>query len=152
MECVLRGNVYQEQGAQVEWKTPATGTNATTCIVDLIVRDGPRVVSGTAPVRLHNSVAEVSGMALEFLNEFADSGLPADERMLRNFSDTPNECREGKAAELKDVQDNRKEYSHQFAQLRRPNHYHQLRRSVRISIAPLRCLSRHARGMEFHEN
>jgi len=61
-------------------------------------------------VRLHNSVAEVSGLALEFLNEFADSNLPADERMLRNFSDTPNECREGKAAELKDVQDNRKKY------------------------------------------
>jgi len=104
------GGTFTGTGAQVEWKTPATGTNATTCIVDLIVSDGPRVVSGTAPVRLHNSVAEVSGLALEFLNEFADSNLPADERMLRNFSDTPNECREGKAAELKDVQDNRKKY------------------------------------------
>jgi hypothetical protein len=69
----------------------------------LIVSDGPRVVTGTASVQLHNSVAEVSGMALEFLNEFADPNLPADERMVRNFS---NSC-PGKAAELSDVTKNR---------------------------------------------
>jgi len=97
------GGTFTGTGAQVEWKTPATGTNATTCTVELIVSDGPRVVTGTASVQLHNSVAEVSGMALEFLNEFADPNLPADERMVRNFS---NSC-PGKAAELSDVTKNR---------------------------------------------
>jgi hypothetical protein len=97
------GGTFTGTGAQVEWKTPATGTNATTCVVDLIVSDGPRVVTGTAPVRLHNSVAEIAAYALEFLTEFADSHLPADERIVRNFS---NSCT-GKAAELSDVINNR---------------------------------------------
>lgn len=97
------GGTFTGTGAQVEWKTPATGANATTCLVELIVSDGPRVVTGTAPVRLHNSAAEVAAYALEFLNEFADSNLPADERIVRNFSDS---C-PGKAAELSDVTNNR---------------------------------------------
>ena len=53
-------------------------------------------------VRLHNSVAEVGALALEFLEEFANSAIPA-ETTVRNFS---NSC-PGKAAELKDVTKNR---------------------------------------------
>ena len=53
--------------------------------------------------RLHNSASEVGALALEFLTEFADSHLPADERIVRNFSDS---C-PGKAAELSDVTNNR---------------------------------------------
>ena len=72
-------------------------------LVELIVSDGPRVVTGRLPVRLHNSATEIAAFALEFLTEFADSNLPADERIVRNFS---NSC-PGKAAEISDVTKNR---------------------------------------------
>ncbi len=52
--------------------------------------------------RVHNSVVEVGALALEFLEEFANSMIPA-ETTVRNFS---NSCA-GKAAELKDVMNNR---------------------------------------------
>jgi hypothetical protein len=144
------GERLPERAHKSSGRTPATGTNATTCVVDVIVSDGPRVVSGTAQCGLHNSAAEVSGMALEFLNEFADSQLPADERMLRNFSDTPNECREGKAAELKDVQDNRKKYdikSHNYGAPTTTINFGGVcafRSRPPMPVSP-------RRGMEFHE-
>lgn len=101
------GGAFTGTGSQVEWRTPATGTNATTCTVEVIVSDGPRVVTGNVSVRLHNSAAEVGALALEFLNEFADSNLPADERIVRNFSDS---CK-GKSEELGQIVDNRKNYT-----------------------------------------
>jgi hypothetical protein len=96
------GGTFTGTGRQVEWTTPAAGTIATTCVVELIVSDGPRVVSGTLPVRLHNSAGEVRHLVLEFLTEFADSTIPA-ELTVRNFS---NSC-PGKAEELKDVTNSR---------------------------------------------
>ena len=101
------GGTFTGTGPQVEWKAPASGALPTTCTIEVIVSDGPRVVTGSVVVRLHNSATEVGALALEFLTEFADSHLPADERIVRNFSDTPNECREGKAAEISDIQKNR---------------------------------------------
>jgi len=103
------GGTFTGTGAQVEWKTPASGLLPTTCTIEVIVSDGPRVVTGSVAVRLHNSATEVGALALQFLEEFADSHLPADERIVRNFSDTPNDCRDGKAAEITDVQKNRDE-------------------------------------------
>jgi hypothetical protein len=82
------GGTFTGTGPQVEWKAPASGALPTTCTVEVIVSDGPRVVTGSVAVRLHNSATEVSALALEFLTEFADSNLPADERIVRNFSDT----------------------------------------------------------------
>ena len=96
------GGTFTGTGRQVEWRTPAAGANATTCTVELIVSDGPRVVSGSLPVRLHNSAVEVGALALLFLEEFADSTLPA-QLIVRNFSDS---C-PGKAEESKDVTNNR---------------------------------------------
>jgi hypothetical protein len=92
------GGTFTGTGAQVEWRTPATGTIATTCTIELVVSDGPRVMSGTLPVRLHNSVKEVAALVLEFLTDFANNSMPA-ELTVRNFADS---CA-GKAAELKDV-------------------------------------------------
>ena len=89
-------------GPQVEWTAPAMGTLPSVCTIQVTITDGPHVVTRSIAVRLHNSVAEVGALALEFLEEFADSTIPA-ERTVRNFSDS---CT-GKAAELKDVMNNR---------------------------------------------
>jgi hypothetical protein len=97
------GGTFTGTGPQVEWKAPAAGALPTTCTIELIVSDGPGVVTNSVQVRLHNSATEVGALALEFLTEFADSHLPADERIVRNFS---NSC-PGKAAELSDVTKNR---------------------------------------------
>lgn len=100
------GGSFIGTGRVVEWRTPAaTGIVATTCNVDLIVSDGPRVVSRTLPVRLHNSSAEVGALALRFLEEFADSNLPAD-LVVRDFS---NSCK-GKSEEQGQIAENRKNY------------------------------------------
>lgn len=96
------GGTFTGTGAQVEWNTPAAGAIATTCTIELIVSDGPRVVTGSLAVRLHNSTSEIGALVLEFLTEFADSSIPA-EQTVRNFS---NSC-PGKAAELSDVTNNR---------------------------------------------
>jgi hypothetical protein len=101
------GGTFTGTGSQVEWKTPASGALPSTCTVEVIVSDGPRVVTGSVGVRLHNSATEVAAFALEFLEEFADSMIPA-ELTVRNFS---NSC-PGKADELKDVEKNRKDYRH----------------------------------------
>ncbi len=92
------GGTFTGTGPQVEWRTPPTGAIATTCTIQLVVGDGPRIVSGTLAVRLHNSVAEVAALALEFLTDFANNSMPA-ELTVRNFS---NSC-EGKTNELEDV-------------------------------------------------
>ena len=96
------GGTFTGTGRQVEWQTPATGANATTCTVEVIVSDGPRVVTGSLPVRLHNSAVEVRAIVLFFLEKFAESSLPA-ELTVNEFS---NSC-PGKAEELKDVANNR---------------------------------------------
>jgi hypothetical protein len=97
------GGSFTGTGRVVEWRTPAaTSIVATTCNVELIVSDGPRVVTGTLPVRVHDSAGEVRNLVLEFLNDFADSTIPA-ELTVRNFS---NSC-QGKADELKDITNNR---------------------------------------------
>ena len=99
------GGAFAGTGRQVEWQTPATGASATTCMVELIVSDGPRVVARTLPVRLHNSSAEIGALALRFLEEFADSNLPAD-LVVRDFSDS---CK-GKSEEQGQIAENRKNY------------------------------------------
>ncbi len=94
-------------GPQVEWTAPSGGTLPSMCTINVTVTDGPHVLTRSIAVRVHNSVAEVGALALEFLEEFANSAIPA-EMTVRNFSSS---C-PGKAAELKDVQDNRRDYIH----------------------------------------
>jgi len=105
-EWVACGGTFTGTGPQVQWTAPATIGPPSTCTVELIVSDGSRVGTGAVAVRLHDSAREVTNLALLFLEEFADSAIPA-ETTVRNFSELSNECREGKAAELKEVQSNR---------------------------------------------
>ncbi len=95
------GGTFTGTGAQVDWKAP-TLTVASPCTIELTVSDGSRVATGSAVVRLHDSIAEVRTLVVDFLNDFADSTVPA-ELAVRNFS---NSC-PGKAAELSDVTNNR---------------------------------------------
>lgn len=101
------GGTFTGTGAQVDWTTPSSGTIATTCTIELIVSDGPRVATGTLGVRLHDSAGEVGGFAKDFLEDFANSTIPA-ELTVRNFW---NSC-PGKAEELKQVVANRENYTH----------------------------------------
>jgi hypothetical protein len=101
------GGTFTGTGPQVEWTAPAIGTFPSICTIQATVTDGPHVVTTSIAVRLHNSIAEVGALALEFLEEFANSAIPA-ETTVRNFSSS---C-PGKAAELKDVQENRRDYIH----------------------------------------
>ena len=89
-------------GPQVDWTAPALGTLPSTCTIEVTITDGPHVATRSVVVRLHNSVEEVKSLVLEFLTEFANSMIPA-ETTVRNFSSA---C-PGKAAELKDVMNNR---------------------------------------------
>jgi hypothetical protein len=94
-------------GPQVEWTAPAMGTLPSMCTIQVTITDGPHVVTSSIPVRVHNSVEEVGVLALEFLEEFAVSTIPAA-TTVRNFSSS---C-PGKADELKDVEENRRDYIH----------------------------------------
>jgi hypothetical protein len=96
------GGTFTGTGPQVEWTAPAIGTLPSTCTIQVTVTDGPHVATTSIAVRLHNSIAEVGALALEFLTEFADNLIPAA-TTVRNFA---NSC-PGKAAELKDVTNNR---------------------------------------------
>lgn len=89
-------------GPQVDWTAPTGGSLPSTCTIQVIVMDGQHVLTRSVVVRLHNSAVEVGALALEFLNEFADSTIPAL-TTVRNFSDS---C-PGKAEELKQVTENR---------------------------------------------
>jgi len=100
------GGTVTGSGAQVDWKAP-TGVSSPTCTIELIVDDGSRIATGSVVVRLHNSLEEIGTLVHNFLNDFADSTVPAD-IAVRNFS---NSC-PGKADELKDVERNRRDYIH----------------------------------------
>ena len=93
---------FNGTGPQVEWTAPAIGTLPSMCTINVTVTDGPHVLTRSIAVRLHNSVAEVGALALEFLEEFASSAIPAA-TTVRNFSSS---C-PGKADELSDVTQNR---------------------------------------------
>jgi len=98
---------FSGAGPQVDWTAPAIGSLPSTCTIDVTVTDGPHVLTRSIVVRLHNSIAEVTALAMEFLEEFANSLIPA-ETTVRNFS---NAC-PGKASELNEVKKNREDYVH----------------------------------------
>ena len=85
-------------GPQVDWTAPAIGSLPSTCTIDVTVTDGPHILTRSIVVRLHNSIAEVGALALEFLTEFANNLIPAADTV-RNFSSS---C-PGKTSELEDV-------------------------------------------------
>jgi len=61
--------------------------------------------SASLSVHYNDSHAETTTLALDFLRDYANTSVPADQ-VVRNFSDS---C-PGKAAELKNVQTNRRDY------------------------------------------
>ena len=95
-------------GPQVEWTAPALGSLPSTCTINVTIIDGPHVQTRSVVVRLHNSVAEVGALALEFLLDFVNNAMPAA-TVVRNFSDSPG-C--GKTAELGDVTKVRETLTH----------------------------------------
>lgn len=96
------GGTFTGTGPQVQWQAPTTGALPHLCTLGLTVTDGPFQVSSSVVIRLHDSATEVGTLALEFLEEFADSTIAA-ETTVRNFS---NSCK-GKSEELEDVTNNR---------------------------------------------
>lgn len=96
------GGAFSGTGPQVQWTAPTTPGLPLSCTIELVVSDGSRVGTGSIIVRVHDSVNEVQNLALLFLEEFADSTIPAA-TTVRNFSDS---CR-GKSDELAQVADNR---------------------------------------------
>ena len=100
---------FSGTGPQVEWTAPAIGSLPSTCTIEVIVLDGPHIQTRSVLVRVHNTMAEVGALALLFLEEFATSTIPAA-TTVRNFSELSDECRKGKADELEEVQNNRRDY------------------------------------------
>lgn len=96
------GGTFTGSGAQVNWTAPISLGLPQNCAFELIVSDGPRLATNTFVVRLHNSALEVAALARQFLDDFANSTIPA-ETAVRNFSDS---C-PGKFDELKQVTNNR---------------------------------------------
>jgi hypothetical protein len=82
-------------GASVVWVAPASATTPADVTITLKVVEKygfPGVppafshdVSGTAALSLHDSVAEVGGMARQFLLDFSDSSIRDVPRIMRNF-------------------------------------------------------------------
>jgi hypothetical protein len=99
------GGTFIGTGPQVDWTAPIIGTLPSNCTVEVIVTDGPHVIVRSIVVRLHDSRHEIREMALLFLNQFADSTIPA-EKVVQNFS---NSCK-GKVDEEKQIEINRRDY------------------------------------------
>ena len=111
------GGTFAGQGASVTWRPAGDAATPANVTFRLTVRDvygtapagGTRPehrVNGTSnPIRLHNSPRELGELAMRFLNDFATSSVSPD-ACVREFSDSCN----GKAAELNDIRDNRRDY------------------------------------------
>jgi hypothetical protein len=90
---------YSGSGANVAWTEPPDLSTPATVMLRLTVTERyqtmdtsgapvtrENVVTGTTPVRLHNSVREVSDLALDFLYAFSRQLNP--DYVLRNFTST----------------------------------------------------------------
>jgi hypothetical protein len=90
-------------------ETPAEPPVTLTVVENYTIDGNPRAnrtVFTTAPVRVHDSRAELTDLAKTFLDDFIDSSVPPSE-CVRNFSDS---CSKGKADELNDIKFNRDTY------------------------------------------
>lgn len=97
----------------------------------MLVTRQHRVEGITSPFRVHDSPTEVRTVAMDFLEMFADAGVPPSV-CVQNFSDS---C-PGKAAEESDIEDVRKGRSVQDADLTfRSVNLNGLRTEAEVSIA-----------------
>jgi hypothetical protein len=112
------GGSFDGSGTTVNWTPPSelTGTPRTVTLT-LVVTErynttdsaglpitAEHRITGTSAVRLHNSIKEVSDLAVEFLQDFSKQLDPTF--VMRNFTPT---CA-GTAAELGDVQNNQRNF------------------------------------------
>ena len=112
------GGTFAGTGSSVTWTAPASVPAAKTVTLKLVVTEtyteagsmglpvtATNTATKTVTVSLHDSVAEVGAMAVQFLEDFSHSDLSTS-YVLRNFTDT---CR-GKQDEASDVDYNRATY------------------------------------------
>jgi len=116
---------FSGQGATVKWRAPSPSSTPVEYALTLTVTEAygvpdatgvrPRQqVKATSPaVRVHNSPKELGDLGMRFLNDFANSSIPADVAV-REFSDS---CR-GKREEQQQIADNRQNYQILSSQLR----------------------------------
>ena len=107
---------FSGSGASVTWQAPAQSPTPTDIALrlEVVERYGPATaptafehrVSGTATVRLHDSIKEVGDMARQFLLDFADSSIRDVSYIMRNFE--PG-CY-GTAAETEQVRQQREQF------------------------------------------
>lgn len=105
------------EGPSVKWRAPIGPATPADYTITLTVTEtyGPpdaagvraqNVATGTAPVvRVHDSPKELGDLSMRFLQDFANSSVPAS-TCVRDFSDG---CK-GKAEERQDIDDNRRDY------------------------------------------
>ena len=119
---------FSGQGAAVRWRAPSPAATPVDYTLTLTVTElyGVADASGARPrhqvratspaVRVHNSQKELGDLGMRFLNDFANSSVPADVAV-REFSDS---CR-GKREEQEQIADNRQNYQILSSQLRLKN-------------------------------
>jgi hypothetical protein len=105
-------------GASVTWTAPAAATTPVDVTITLKVVEKygfagvppafSHDVSGTAALSLHDSVAEVGGMARQFLLDFSDSSIRDVPYIMRNFDMT---CGDAAQAEFDQVANNRQVFN-----------------------------------------
>lgn len=107
-------------GATARWQAPApsSGTLPLTATISVTVTErfsdptaGPQEhgTTGELKVAVHAFKAESAAAALQFLNDFSDSTIPAETVISRSFSSSAR-CTAGREAELDDVTQNRLNY------------------------------------------
>jgi hypothetical protein len=113
------GGTFSGEGASVQWRPPADADTPADYVLELTVtetygaadangvRPSHTVKASSAAVRVHDSPQEIGDLSMAFLRDFATSSISADEAV-REFSDSTEVCRKGKAAEHEDIAFNRK--------------------------------------------
>ena len=105
-------------GAAARWQAPTPGTLPLTATISVTVTERftdpvtgaqEHKTTGELKVAVHAFVAESAGVALQFLNDFSNSAIPAETVISRSFS-TSARCSKGRADELDQVTRNRLEY------------------------------------------
>jgi hypothetical protein len=104
---------FSGTGASVTWTPPSGQTTPDLYTVTLTVLENftsagqvqQNKVSKSAQVQYNDSLAEINGLAVQFLSDFGDFSV-SPEQCVRNFS---NNC-PGKANELADIENNRANY------------------------------------------
>ena len=114
------GGTFSGSGAAVKWRAPQTAGSPLAATLTLTVIERYSAVDGNGlpitsenrvnksiAVSVHDSLAEVGGMARQFLLDFSDSNIRDVSYIMRNFTDATSFCASQKAAETSEVKHNR---------------------------------------------